>query len=725
MASRAVKLRLGSLTSARLGIDTYDADKLMLGNCMGQWTGGTPEAKFCGPLPIVLGRPVEASTNIPAIFPRPLRWANSASKRINWVFFADNATAANTRRIVAYEHDLITNTFTWKGFITLTYPTATAHTIRGLSYDYRLQTTGTVSVSGTAVTGAGGSNWLTNRTPIGCRIGFGSTDPAAITTWYTISAMASDTSITLATSAGTITAGTAYVIEDLRLITLTSNATTTNGGVYLVKGLSWDLFNSGGTTIPAAVSTDGIRAVYWLKDAATILNTVGNGITLDAEISATSRMLWSGDGTTTMRLFKHDIRAALTLATGAATNQFQFATAVSATLTGTASQNDNLIGATLGHGPGSGVRCMYFTTTTRVYRTKATSTITTGDTTFITSGDVMTEVPPGSVNTYAATAVMNSLAYLASIDKLVILSSSATAFRSYITQYRTDAGQMDRIFSVDSKQNNAQAASADVTPYFNTLSVVQSAGDDENGMFYTAGISTTANGNVIFGMSLASDWEYAATTDQRIHFPRMSTSDAAKLTCAFASSVEVIGGKTGQNLGMATEPFRLNYRTAGITDNSGGWTLMDDSFDLSAATPGTHIQLMAEFRTIGLTGIPARILQVGVLYENTETDSHYQFSEAKSVAANREFAWRFSTAFGGAVPALKVWLYDATDPEAETTLLTDTTTASANGVWERSTDGTSWSAWNSTDKGNDTTYVRYTPASIAGNPLVRAVLTLA
>jgi hypothetical protein len=264
-----------------------------------------------------------------------------------------------------------------------------------------------------------------------------------------------------------------------------------------------------------------------------------------------------------------------------------------------------------------------------------------------------------------------------------------------------------------------------VTPGLNTLSTAQTLGGDGNGMFYLAGSSTSAVSNMIFGASLESDWEYAATTNQRIHFPRMSTSDAAKLTCGFASSVEVIGGRTGQNLGMATEPFRMSYRTAGITDNSGGWTLMDDSFDLSSATPGTHIQLMAEFRTIGLTGIPARILQVGVLYENTETDSHYQFSEAKTVAANREFAWRFSTAFGGAVPALKVWLYDSTDPEAETTLLTDTTTASANGVWERSTDGTSWSAWNSTDKGNDTTYVRYTPAAIAGNPLVRAVLTLA
>jgi hypothetical protein len=691
---------------------------------MGQWTGGTALDKFCGPLPITVGRPVEASTSIPAIFPRPLRWGNTASVRKNWIFLADGATAAATRRIVGYEHDLVTNVLTWKGFITLTYPTATAHTIRGLSFDYRLQTTGTVSVSGTTVSGVG-SNWLANRTPIGCRIGFGSTDPTAITTWYTVAAMASDVTITLSTSPGTIAGGTAYVIEDLRIITATTNATATNGGLFVAKGLSWDLFNSGGTTIPAAVSTDGIRAVYWLKDAATILNTVGNGLTVDPAVSATSQFCWVGDGTTTMRLFKHDIRAALTLATGAATNQFAFSTAVSATLTGTASQNDNLIGATPSHGPGSGVRCMYFTTTTRVYRCKASSTITTGDSTFITSGDVMTEVPPGSGNTYAALALMNSLAYLSSIDKFVVLSSSAGAARSYITQYRADAGQFDRIFGADYKQLNQAAASADVTPGINTLSVTQSVGDDNAGMLYLAGVSTQATSNILFGVPMQADWEYAATSNQRIIFPRFATADADKLTCAFASSVEVVGGRTGQNLGSATEPFRISYRTAGITDNSGGWTLCDDAFDLTAAAPGTHIQLMAEFRTIGLTCIPARIMQVGVVYEDLSTDAHFEFSNAKTVPASRQFAYRYVQAFGSTVPGLKIRLYDVTDPEAPSLLVTDTTAAPVSGSWERSSDGTAWSAWSNTDKGNDTTYLRYNLTSLAGNPIINAVLSVA
>jgi hypothetical protein len=537
--------------------------------------------------------------------------------------------------------------------------------------------------------------------------------------------MASDTSITLGSSAGTITAGTPYVIEDLRIVTLTTNATATNGGVYLVKGLNWDLFNSGGTTIPAAVSTDNIRAVYWLKDAATILNTVGNGITLDDPVSGTSRFLWAGNGTTTQQFFKHDIRAALTVASGAATNQFAFSTGVSATLTGTASQNDNLVSATTSHGPGSGARCMYFSTTTRVYRCKASSTITTGDTTFITSGDVMTEVPPGSGNTYAALALMNSLTYLSSIDKFIVLSSSATAARSYITQYRTDAGQFDRIFGADYKQLNQSFASADVTPGINTLSVTQTAGDDNAGMVYLVGGSTLATSNVIFGVPMSADWEYASTTNQRIIFPRMSTADADKLVCAFAQSVEVIGGRTGQNLGSATEPFRLGYRTSGITDNSGSWTLCDDAGDLTAAAPSTHIQLTAEFRTIGLTCIPARILQVGVVVEELATDAHFEFSHEKTVPASRQFAFRYVQAFGSTVPALKIRLYDVTDPEAPSLLVTDTTSTPTSGTWERTSDGTTWSAWTNTDKGTDTTYLRYNLTSLAGNPIIDCVLSLA
>lgn len=721
MSIKTAITRLGALASYYIGIGTYDQDKLGLGPNFGQFNGGTPEAKFAGPLPIVLGRPFEAATSIVVSFPRPYRWGNTTTVRKNWVFLPENSAAAATRRVVAYEHDLITNVFTWKGFVTLTFPTATAHAVRGFAVDMRKETTGTVSASGTAVTGVG-TSWLTNKCCVGNRIGFGSTDPTLIATWYEINAMASDTGITLTTTAGTVTAGTPFVIEDLRLVVGTTNATTTNGGLFVVKGLRYENFSGAGTTIPAATTVDSIRAVYWLKDAAVITNLVMAGLSLDADTSPTSQFCWVTDGTTTCTVFKHNIRAALTLTAGADTSNFAFKTATSATLTGTGSQNDNLVSATTAHGPGSGLDCLYFATTTRFYRTKAKSTITAGDTTFLTAGDQMTEVPPGGALTYTAGAVLNSSTYLAPIDNFVLLGTHANATRSYVTQYRTDAGQLNRIFGCDLKQQNQSSSSADITTLLSTISTPMVVGGDNLGTVYFV-VLNLATSNSIFGLSFAADWEYAGPANQRLILPRMATPSASKLSQAFVNAVSVLGGRTGQNLGSGAEPYRTYYRTSGITDNSGAWTLMDDTLNMSGAAASTHVQLMCEFRTIGWTCVPARILGAGVVFEDIDTDSHFEFSHGETVPASRIFAWRHSVAFGAVVPPLKIQLYDATDAEAVTLLVTDTTSTSASGTWERSTDGTAWSAWSNTDKTNDTTYVRYTLTSLAGNPAVRCILS--
>ena len=165
-------------------------------------------------MPIAVSRPMEASVAIPYSFPWAMRWSETATDQKDWIFQADIATAAATRRLGMWEYDRLTAVLNYVGFLTITFPgTSEAKTIRGLRMSYEKYSTGTVAASDTAVTGSG-TAWQTNRCCVGNRIGFGSTDPNAITTWYEISAMASDTGITLATSAGTVTAGTPYVIED-------------------------------------------------------------------------------------------------------------------------------------------------------------------------------------------------------------------------------------------------------------------------------------------------------------------------------------------------------------------------------------------------------------------------------------------------------------------------------------------------------------------------------
>lgn len=711
---RAVTQALGALASYRYGEETYDATKLGLGPLMIQDAAG-----FAGPLPIAVGRPFEASTPIAVAFPWAAQWSSSPTNKKDWSFYIENSTASATRRLVAYEFDRLTGTFTWKGFVTVTFPTATNHTSRSLRMSYEKHTAGTVSVSGTAVTGSG-TSWKTDGACVGNRIGFGSTDPTQISTWYEISAIATDGSITLSASAGTVAGGTAFVIEDLRAVIETTNATATNGGVFLVKGLRWENFNSLDTSIPAATTVDNIRACYWLKSAATITETALAGCGLQAKTSFASQMLWAINGTTTWQLFKFNIRAALTLTSGADTTAFQYSSGTSATLTGTGSQANNGRIAAPAHGPGSGADCLYITTTTRVYRSKPVSGITTGDTAWLSGGDNMTEVAPGGGSTVAASSLMNSIEFMGTIDKfLIALNATTTPFRDYVTQYRTDGGQLDRQIGCDNRQINQSAADSGITPSLTRLGVAWSVWA-EGGLCYFCALGTTAAANIILAVPLGADWEYADTTGCQVILPKMSTPEAAAFVGAYLNMEEVVGDATGKNLGTAPEPGRLYYRTAGIDDDSGSWTLLGGDGDMSGVAGAPEAQPMVRFRTMGLACVPGRALSIAFVFDDTNTDEHWQFaSNVGSDVANKRFGFRHAVAYGSSVPRLKVELFDA---ESGSSLGSDDSTTQA-WTWERSTNnGGAWSAWSDSDRSNADTYIRVTPTSLADNIKVRAVL---
>lgn len=714
---RGEVIKMGSLPNYRIGLETYDQDKLGLGPMMVQHTDTPADEKYAGPMPIAVLRPMEASTPIPLSFPWAMRWSESATSQWDWIFAADVATAAVTRRLGMARLNRLTGEISYDGFITVTFPgTSEAKTIRALRMQYRKETSGTVAVSGTAVTGTS-TQFQTDRVCVGNRIGFGSTNPDAIVTWYEISAIGSDTGITLTTSAGTVTAGTPYVIEDLRAVLVVTSVTTSLGGLYVVKGLRREIFSSGGTTISAATTVDNIRACYFLKDAVTGTNLVSFGASIEDEVDAQTQYIWVLDTLANPVLFKSNLCAALTVASGSTTSAFLFKTGAGGAVTGTTSQLNNGRLANPTHGPGAGLNCIYFTTTTRIYRTADVSTIAAASTTWLF--DNMTEVPPGGINTFGAGGAMQAIEFAGSMDRFIVTSSGAAGVRSYRTQYRTDGGQMDDIIFVDFKQVDQGSADSNITP-FPSINVSAFSVWVEGGMMYAARNGTTAALNQIFAVPLGTDWEYAATTNCRIIFPRIACADIDRFAQAFAQEVRVLGGVGGKNLGMSPQPFRLFYRTAGISDNSGTWTSIAWNGDISGVGGASYIQFMAEFR-INNTMIPARIQTVGVMWDDLSTLANYQLSATLSDAVNKRIAWWFGTAFGSTVPALRVRLYDASSGG----LLVDDNTASPTGTFERSTnDGGAWSAWNNTDRGNSTTYLRYTPASLADNIRVRAVLTL-
>ena len=664
-----------------------------------------------GPIIPAVARPFEGSSAKSGTYPHVIPW----SSRYDWVFLADNTAAAATRVLILQIFDKDLSTWSFNGVVTLTFPSATAHTIRGLRMSYDKYTTGTAAVSGTAVTGTS-TAWLTSRIPIGCRIGFGSSDPTLISTWYEISAVGSDTGITLTASAGTIGDGP-YVIEDLRALISTTNATTTNGGLYVVKGLRPELFigTAAGTTIPAAASTDMIRAVYWLADAATVTNITAAGITAVAKTDWINQDVYIPDlvSAGNYKIFKYNARKALTLTTGKDTTCLILATGNNA-FTGTGVQLNNGRIGTLAHGPASGVAALYMVSTTRILCAPLSGI--TGSATGIFAY-TMVEVPPGGINTFAATAVMNAIEIADIIDRLVIFSTGATGLRSYVTQFRNDSGQMDHIFLIDDKQLDASTADTDATPHGTTQSL-NIFGWSEGGLLYMIRGTSLTNTNVMIVVPLGADWTYAESKNQRLIAPKMATPNALKYDRAWICRGRIVGS---DKLGMTPDSFNVWYRTSGIDDNTGTFVQLADGNDLSGVDGAAYIQFAFSFRIISTALLPARIFSIAVTYEDNSTDSHWQLSVGQSNLTTKKFGFRFATGYGGTVPRLEITLYDAVSGSV---LATDDSVTQA-GTWQKSTNGgSSYGSYDSTDKTNETTYIQFTPASLADSVNVVPVLSL-
>lgn len=693
----------------------YDSTKTLLGAYIDQYTGATALDKYAGPKKILIGRPMEASTAIATAYPYVIQIGTK-----NLIFLGENSSASTTRRIVLYEHDTVAQTLVWKGFITLTYPTATNHTIRDIVVTRHTHTTGTVSCSATTALTGSSTLFTTDRIGAGARIGFGSTDPASITTWYSIASITDNTNLTLGSTGPTIS-GVSYVIEEYRIYTITTNATAANGGLYVAKGINYNNFSGAGTTISAATSTDNLKAVYWLADASTVLNTACGGMGVDtSSISATNTTIYvtNVDASTTLRIYKYNGRASLSgLSSGKSTSSFVYRTGQQ-TVTGTIAQIGSATLATPSHGVGSGVSSLYVTTSSRILRCLE-SGITDASTTFVV--DTMSENPTGGTNTFAVTGGMNHIAYSSYFDMFTI--GCGALGRPYLTKY-VDGSSSDYVMQVRTFQGDQSSVESNGDhPQTPDICSNGCSYRPIDGYFIINKNGTGSLTNQIYVVPIGADWSIAVGTSSsnqnRLITPSLSLTNCQSLQRVYVSAKTLYGTSV---LGLQPEPYRVYYRTSGISDNSGSWILISETGDISGGGSASNIQFMVEFRAMGAFSLPARIYSITCLYENNQTDSHYQPSQAFSDRANKRFAWRFSTAFGGTVPTLYIRIYEAITGSL---LLTDDT-ATPDGTWQKSTDdGQTWGSYNTTDQSNNTTYIRYTPTSLADNTKVTAVLSQA
>jgi hypothetical protein len=688
----------------------YDPDKTLLASFMKQYTGSNPEDKYVSIKPsAIVNNPETANTSY--FCPHVYKWSDN----IYWVFVAQNATAAATRTIGLYEFDSNATTLTWKGYITMSGTTISGNkTVRGLRAFVYKHTTGTVSTSGSSTTITGsGTGFQSERIAVGARIGFGSTDPTQITSWYEISTISSDTSMTIS-AAVDLSAGTAYVIEEIRILLACTNVTATNGGPHLIKGLNYGTFQSGGTTISEASSTDNVRASYLLKDAATTTMTVAMGVASDEQASNTDHTIYflNLDSATTVRIHKLNIRAALTVSSGSSTSAWVFKTGTQS-ITGTASQVNNGRIFTVNHLSAAGDKSVWFVTTTRVYRCNVDDIIDAG-TSWLS--DSMNEIPPGTSTTYVATASMNQVDYSDTLDRLLIPTGNGR-FATYIGEYDTsNTVPFEKIFgNLTNRLKLSTTGAGTVDGFF--PAAVPTIWTEGGYIFATPSIVTTGL-NWLLVFPLSPDGYYASTTGQRVVTPRLATTNATKLYRSYVEHAEYIGT---YNLGFPPESFRIYYRTTGIDDNSGSWTEVPAGGDLTSVTPSSYIQFMFEFDILGEICVPARIYGVSCVFEDGSQDSHYQPSLTKSSATNRQFAWKQVSAWGSNIPNMQIRLYNTA---TNFLVLDDTVTGSNYGTWEYSPGGTAWSGWSA---GADTVgnYIRYTADELPNNITVRALLTQA
>lgn len=669
----------GSLAQQPIG-GAYDATKINRGKHTGQFLLGAGQVdRFIGPAPLGVANFAESSLAIPSSFVHPVK----INDDLFWIFGNDVATAAATRRVQLWTWVPSTNTYTFIGAIILTFPTTGNVTSRGLRAILENYTVGTVAVSGTAVTGSG-TDFTTQC--VGSRIGFGSNDPNQITVWYPITAISSASGLTLGSSAGTLSAGTPYVIQDLMIVHANTNATTTNGGLFVTKGLRFEDFQNPATTIPAATTVDKIKAVYWLKDAATVTNTVIGGCALGDRDTWSQQYVYSTDGAaTTLRLFRYNIRAPLTLTAGAATlTGSDMVITGNQNVTGNISQANNGRVATLSHGAGNGVPSLYLFTASRILRVPLANVIN-ASTNFV--ADSMSEVPPGGTNTNISTSGFTSLDVAGSLDKLVV-TGGASLGTVYITDYYTGGQQIDR--RAGSLATQVPSASRDTdSPVF-----VHSVGSNvpfvwvEDGwLFYIYTQATTASINALTAYPLAADWEFQAEVNNRVVCPKITLgATPAKLYRVVTNNVSNIGDST---MGVAPDAYRVKVRTSGIDDNTGAWSDVPANGDLSGLGTPSAIQFAIEFRTAGVIMLPARVLSLALIYETDDAlPSQYRWNYSDFNLTNATFGWVQASLFGASLTTHTIEVYRA---DTNALVLTQASTGTTNGTFEF-WNGTSWAA---------------------------------
>lgn len=684
---------------------------------------------YLRPLEIVYNRMYDnLGYTLNAKYLATIAWSND----VDYLFLNHpGAVAQGTNMsMIMGKYQKSTNTFTNLGrilinplFITGT-PTRTANSINAYLYRY---SSGSVTVNGTTVTGSS-TNWATNRIFQGSRIGFGTTNPTAVTQWYDIADVPTESNLTLTSPVPVnLSPGTSYVIEELKLYIPMQHATQAYNGVVVVGGLSETTFTNVGTVVNAYTGSaqDRQRGFYRIADFVTgSLIQVPQVIELEPPTSPTSQngyLLASNSGNTQIQYSRFNVLFPVSQSNMAWSSSISESFGVSTGFFSGGTPQTTLKLATTKHGPGSGSLNLYTVNPGafgsvggRIYRTPV-SAITSGSTSFII--DSCLEVPPGSVETSQFTG-FSFVDYSPTTDRFYVQGLTTAPFNVMnVTQYNVIGDPLERQVLNGVYSLNKVSSDPNRPAMFNINGTRPNYAVNNDMMYVVTGTGTSGT-YILYNIPIGADYKTATTTKQWVSFPVINTNNALAYYNVQPKSMDYLGS---DNLGFRAERVKLYYRTSGIGDDSGAWTEVPENGDLSTVAVASEIQFALAWDVLGLLALPARIYGLLFSYEDGSQDVHYQPSIAESDIANNIFAWRQVQLWSSNIPELRIRLYN---DDTNNLLLDDDTTAEALGTFEYSSDnGSTWNAWDDTQDviGN---YIRYTATSLPANTRIRALLTL-
>lgn len=561
----------------------------------------------------------------------------------------------------------------------------------------------------------------------------GTRDPNFITTTDYISQR-----ITLNTSAGVFSAGTPYVIEELKLFVHRQNV-----GVWMIQGLAKQDF----TTSPTSIVTPTLnyaalsKGMYKLEDCnytiargpyytTTFTSTIKNLYITDV-INKNTQYLYAINSAG--RIARFNIKSPTINQIGNTTGLIRFNTfdqlieTTNAALDTGPALSTYSFGAftiaTMQSGSAQGVESIYMDGASGaggVIQTPMEAISNEATVLF----SVMSEVPPGSTTTYAAAGNVGRVYYMPEIDRLIVLNTSSTA-KSYITGYRTNLQQptlvstlygrntyadlsyensFDLAFLFNGGQLQGNTSNTNAPKYPDTLGI-GFFGSVCNGVLHLSRPASTVQNN-LYAIPLSCEAKYVDTSNNVFITPKYTLPNVISITGLFINNLKEYGSYP---FALPPEPIVIDYRTTGIDDNSGSWTTFTTIQDLNndiicdGVLEDITIQFRFSYKVAGNTCLVNRIYGFSLLYEDDKTDSHYSPSVAKSNLNTRTFAWRQESLWNSNIPDLRIRLYNATNNNI---VFYDTVTTSASGTWQYSTDGNTWLTWDSSADavGN---YIRY------------------